>query len=162
MPTEELWEEVKGFPNYLVSDRGRVYNRRGLKHLTPTRTKEGHHRVTLSQDGRSRQFYVRVLVAQAFHPEYREGVIVKNQNGDLDNNRISNIYVRRFDPVPIRYRRQEAWGQRVRIKETGQEFRSARACARYIGGDYSMVYKCLRGERKKHMGYSFEYLDEDE
>lgn len=119
-------------------------------------------RVTLAEDGRVRQIYVRRLVAQAFHPEYREGAIVKNQNGDITDNSIGNIYVRGTDPKPIRYRRQGARGKRVRVPELDMEFVSVRAAARFIGGDYSNIYRCLRGHRDKHLGYSFEYIEETE
>lgn len=105
---------------------------------------------------------MRTLVARAFHPDWREGAIVKNQNGDLDDNSIGNIYVRTDNGRPIRYRRQEPWGRPIRILETGQVFRSARDCAKYIGGNHSNIYRCLRGERSKHLGYSFAYLEEHE
>lgn len=161
MPRDEEWATLDGFPNYLVSNRGAVMSRRSGTILTPTRTRDGHLRVTLTDGGRTQQVLVKKLVAMMFHPEYREGVPVKNQNGDLDDNSVGNLYVRRLDRRPIRYRRQGAWGARVRIRETGVVVESAREAARHIGGDYSTVYRCLRGEREKHMGYSFEYVEDD-
>jgi len=50
-------------------------------------------------------------------------------------------------------------GKKIRIKETGQVFMSARICARYIGGDFSKIYACLRGVRGKHKGFTFEYYE---
>lgn len=109
-----------------------------------------------------RQFYVRRLVAQAFLPHYRDGAVVKNVNGDTSDNRVANVSVRRFDDIPIKRRRQGAWGKRVVLVQTGQVFSSARDLARYIGGDYTSVYKVLRGARKSHMGYTFRYHEEQD
>lgn len=47
----------------------------------------------------------------------------------------------------------------VRIKETGEIFKNYRDAASAINGNRSCVYLCLMGLRKKHLGYSFEYLD---
>lgn len=107
-----------------------------------------------------RQFYIRRLVAQAFLPNYREGAIVKNVNGDLTDNSVKNVYVRGYDTVPIRRRRQGPWGKPVQIVETAEVFKSARDLARYIGGDFTSVYKVLRGERRSHMGYTFRYYED--
>jgi hypothetical protein len=50
--------------------------------------------------------------------------------------------------------------KKVVIIETNQIFASVRACAKFIGGDYSAVYRCLRGDRGSHMGFTFEYVEE--
>jgi len=96
----------------------------------------------------------------AFLPHYRDGAVVKNVNGDQCDNRVTNVSIRMADTTPIRRNRQGPWGKPVRIKENGMVFKSVRDLARYIGGDYSSIYRVLRGERRSHMGYSFEYYEE--
>ena len=160
MDFKELWVEVKGYPDYKVSNYGRVLNQRTGKILKMSPNSEGQLRVVLSRNGRVKHFYVRRLVAQAFNPLYRDGAVVKNVNGDPRDNRVTNVSVRPLDPRPVRYSRQGPWGAPIRIIETGEVFRSARDVARYIGGDYSSVYRVLRGERGSHMGYTFEYYEE--
>jgi hypothetical protein len=157
---DEVWVEVADYPNYVVSNYGEVLNRKTGKKLAASPNSEGHLRVALSHRGRVRQFYIRRLVAQAFNPHYRDGAVVKNVNGDQTDNRVTNVSVRLHDHRPIRRDRQEPWGKPVRIKQTGQVFKSVRDLARYIGGDYSSIYRVLRGERRSHMGYSFEFIEE--
>jgi hypothetical protein len=47
--------------------------------------------------------------------------------------------------------------KKVVVKETGQVFASARVAAEKLDGDFSAIYRCLRGERKTHKGVTFEY-----
>lgn len=47
---------------------------------------------------------------------------------------------------------------KIRIKETGEEFRTYGDVAKRINGNKGCVYLCLQGMRKKHRGFSFEYV----
>lgn len=49
--------------------------------------------------------------------------------------------------------------RRVRIIETGEEFRSLTECARYIDGRVESIHKCLVGRLRQHCGFTFEYVD---
>lgn len=65
---EEQWEHIQGFPEYLVSNVGRVYNCRTNSVMAESRTLQGDHKVTLSSQGQRVTRSVRVLVAEAFVP----------------------------------------------------------------------------------------------
>lgn len=45
----------------------------------------------------------------------------------------------------------------VRILETGEVYDNYVEAAKAINGNRSCVYLCLRGDRKKHLGYTFAY-----
>jgi uncharacterized protein YmfQ (DUF2313 family) len=88
-------------------------------------------------------------------------------DGNVQNNNATNLRLKKrvrqvMATTPLKegsekeYKRQ--WGQRIRIIETEQVFRTVRDCADYINGDYSSIYACLRGDRKSHRGLSFEYF----
>lgn len=49
----------------------------------------------------------------------------------------------------------------VKVEETGKVYTSAREAARDVQGDYSKIYRCLRGERKTHKGLHYEYADKE-
>lgn len=156
----EEWVEIEGYPNYAVSNLGRVANlqRDTLLRLRPN--DEGYLRVSLSSEGIVRDFYVHRLVAAAFFTGYdpREQVIW--WDGNVENNTVENLRLRKRERfIPTREIRPRT-GRSVRIRETGDVFRTARDCANYIDGDYGSVYACLRGDRRSHMGYTFEYYDE--
>lgn len=67
-PEKEEWKEVKGFPNYLISNRGRLKFLRGgkwyLKHLRPN--DQGYVRVTLHLNRKTTKFRMAELVLSHF------------------------------------------------------------------------------------------------
>ena len=154
---KEEWVEIEGYPNYAVSNYGRVANlqRDTLLRLRPN--DEGYLRVSLSFEGRVRDFYVHRLVAAAFFTGYDPREQVIHWDGDRENNSVDNIRLRKRERYIPNRPIQPRLGQAVRIVETDEVFRTARDCANYIGGDYGSVYACLRGDRRSHMGFTFEY-----
>lgn len=63
---QERWIPIPGYPEYLISDLGRVYNRRTESVMADSRTLQGDRKVTLSSRGERVTRSVRVLVAEAF------------------------------------------------------------------------------------------------
>lgn len=158
---KEEWVEIEGYPNYAVSNYGNVLNIQRDRILTPRPNDEGHLRVSLSNGGIVRDFYIRRLVAAAFFIDYDPRHQVFHWNDNKEDNSVTNLRLRkRFDEdymPPVR----KVIGRRVEVIETGDVYRTARDCARHINGDYGSVYACLRGERSSHMGYTFKYYENE-
>lgn len=159
---EEVWVEVEGYPNYAVNNRGEVLSLNNDKLLAMRPNDQGYLRVALSREGEVRDFYVHQLVAQAFIGGFTLGEQLIHVNGDIQDNTPANLHQRKYIREASALRRklipdERYTGRRVRIKETGEVFRNARALADHINGDYSSIYSCLRGERKTHMGFTYEY-----
>jgi hypothetical protein len=158
---KEEWVAVQDYPNYAVSNLGRVLNIQRDTILKPRPNDEGYLRVSLSLEGQVRDQYVHRLVAAAFFTGYDMREQVFHFDGDKENCALNNLRMKkrpRFGDTLSSRRRQT--GKRVEVVETGDVYRTARDCARYIGGDYGSVYACLRGDRRSHMGYTFRYYDE--
>lgn len=162
---QEKWVVVDDFPNYSVSDKGRVHNTQYDRLLTPRPNDAGYLRVTLCHEGKCREFYIHKLVALCFFNFPLEDQVI-HYDGDFTNNVANNLYLRKrirqvTSARPLEgseteeFRRQ--WGKRVRIVETGEVFRTVRDCASYINGDYSSIYAVLRGHRESHRGFTYEY-----
>ena len=99
-PTEN-WKDVEGFPGYQISDLGRLRSRRpvnGRGNLTPdwrivrgNKDNKGYWRVILMKDGRAHAARIHQLVLGAFvgpRPPKMEGC---HNDGNTDNNRLSNL-----------------------------------------------------------------------
>lgn len=105
-------------------------------------------------------YYLHRVVAELFLDDYEPGCRITFINGDKSDCRADNLEV--FENLKRRSRklmatRHRVHARRVRIVELDMVFRNAVAASAYIGGDTTTVYKCLRGERNKHLGYTFEY-----
>lgn len=171
---EEKWVVLEDYPNYAVSDRGRVWNMLRDSILTPRVATNGSLRVALSKNGIIEQFYVHQLVFKSFVGDFKPSEHILHFNDNREDNRVENLRLRKRDKdrpkeiAPIadiayeramRERRRE-WGRNVVVLETGDVFRTVRDCANYINGDYGAIYKCLRDEQGSHKGYTFQYYDE--
>lgn len=157
---EEEWREVVGYPNYLVSNYGEIFSVDQDRKLTPT-VMSGYYRVPLTDWSGTRRVYLHQLVATAFFPSFRDGTRVKHINGNNLDNSVSNLLPLSYvDADTNRTLRHMPWGKRILVVELQMIFRTARDCANYIGGDYSSIYACLRGDRNRHMGYTFEYFED--
>lgn len=160
---KEIWVPIKGFERYAVSNYGAIINLETSKRVRAYDSGRGYLRVILYRQGDNlrTQQYVAKLVAMAFFAEYRPGQTLKYIDGDPHNCRANNLRV--VSGIPRKYStKHQTWGDRVRVKETGEVFRTVRDCAAHLGGNYSAIYACLRGDRKSHLGYSFEWYQEQE
>lgn len=94
---DEYWVAVEGFPNYKVSNYGRVVNITTDKDLKPQNNGTGRQQVFLYSYGLRIPYYVHRLVAQAFFLNYSEEVDVIHKNGDHTDNSVLNLTLRRRD-----------------------------------------------------------------
>ena len=158
-PNEE-WRFLLGFNRYLVSNYGRVFNTDKEELLKGRVTSNGSIRVKLSQNGDVREVYVHTLVAELYLDGYGEGYHVRHLDGDRSNNYILNLEpVGPFRDMGPNYIPEYRGGRLVRIVETDEVFPNVMVLALALETDSSTIYKCLRGERQRHLGYTYEYAD---
>lgn len=85
---KEIFQLVVGFPDYMVSNYGRVYSHTSQKYLRPGIASTGYPTVCL---GRGNSRTVHSLVAEAFLGPCPEGYEVRHKNGDRKNPRLVNL-----------------------------------------------------------------------
>jgi len=144
--TEEHFAAIPGYPNYQVSNYGRVVNSRGME-LKPRTDALGYQNVALYNNRVRRDVVVHRLVAEVFFVDYDVNLEVKHKNEDKSDCSVLNLTL----GPPLR--------MRVRIKETGREFESLTACGRYLGGRAKHIHEVLTGRRANFAGYTFEVVD---
>lgn len=89
----EIWRAAVGYPDYEVSNLGRV---RSLKFTYPrllaaTANRSGYLRVCLWEGNRSRHKFVHGLVCEAFLGPYPDGQEVRHLNDVKSDNRLTNL-----------------------------------------------------------------------
>ena len=97
---EEIWQDVQGFPNYQISDLGRIKvkeyskNNRSFKEkfLKPqTNKRSGYIQIMLTDENNQRKLkYLHRLVANAFLPKNNITTVI-HKDGDKANNKASNL-----------------------------------------------------------------------
>ena len=158
---EEQWANIEGYPDYAISNYGRVMSLRYDTILKPRLGSYGHHRVVLYRDGQAKDHYVHHLVAAAFISGYSPEYQVRHYDRDNGNNYVYNLrFPAAFRMGQLIRNPPEPFIQRVRIVGTDLIFKTVEDCAKYLGAPVSSIYRVLRGERRSYQGNTFEYLEE--
>jgi hypothetical protein len=99
----EIWNKIKDFDNYEVSNLGNVrrldsfvfqsgrYNHYKGRVLKQENVKGGYKRVTLCKNNSTKRFQVHRLVAITFIENSKNKPCVNHIDGDKSNNQISNL-----------------------------------------------------------------------
>ena len=174
---KERWKEIEGFPNYEVSDQGRVRNKKTGCILKPDIAKGGYHRITLYNEYGPKHFFIHTLVTRSFIGKKPDNMEVDHLDGDKSNNSLSNLDYctssenkERAIKLGLRERIPRktieasvaSRSTPIRIVETGEVFDSIRTCAKHIGGFEQDVGACLNGKSKTYKGLHFEKASKDE
>lgn len=157
------WKDIPDYPNYEVSDKGDVRNKKRRKILKPSLTK-GYHRVVLCDHNVCRPKTVHRLVAEVFHEGDHEGLMVNHIDGNKLNNCTDNLeWVTASENLKHAYDHNLRSApcpnpRKVKIIETGEIFDTASSCARHINGTKQHVCECMNGSRQTHKGYHFKEI----
>lgn len=113
---------IIGFPNYLLSKKGRVYSLKSERFLNP-KFKNGRKHIELHRYGKRKDFYIHELLATHFLKEYptQEGTIFF-LDGNRENTTLKNLVF-----IPSDYPRS------ILQVETGKVFKSTTEAAKITG-----------------------------
>lgn len=97
---EEIWKTIEDYPNYMVSNMGRVKriasydsskHYRKEKFLSLKTTKDGYYEYTLCKDGKLKSFKVHRLVCETFLSNPENKPYVDHINTNRTDNRVENL-----------------------------------------------------------------------
>jgi len=160
MDSREHWMEIEGFLNYLVSNHGRVMNRKTDRILKLQPRSNGYFKVSLCNVNEVYQCYIHRLVALTFFDSDGIGLQINHIDGDKTNNMIWNLeLVTPSENIQHAHRIGLIKDRPIEIVETGDKFKSLRSCARAIDGDPGSI-RYVINTGKKYKGYTFRDIDE--
>lgn len=146
----EIWGPVRGFPNYAVSNYGRVRNRKSGAQLNPTRLGNGYLRVQLWCKKEPTSFGVHRLVADVFLDEDISDKQVDHKNNVKTHNFVWNLQVvTPSENVKLTYTRGRALSnaKSVRIIQTGEKFESISRCAMRLDVCPRALARAIHGKK---------------
>lgn len=159
----EIWKDIPGFPEYQISNLGRVMSFKnqyghGPRIIYGETTRSGYIQVSMNKERRK----VHRLVALAFIPNPQGLPQINHKNEIKTDNRAENLewctakYNVNYG-TGIR-RRSLKRAKRVRCIETGVIFESCKFAGLKMNLDYSHISKCCRGILPAHKGFHFEFV----
>lgn len=159
----EEWRIINDFPNYEVSNLGRVRNKKTGYLLKPLLNNDDYLYVDLYKIPQ-KPVHNRIhrLVADAFLGPSPD-LVVNHKDGDKHNNVLSNIeWVTAKENSTLASKAGLYKTHPIKIVETDEKFRSVKDCARAIGVHPSDVNHVISGAKDSIKGLTFEYLSDDE
>lgn len=165
---EERWVKSKEFPDYEVSNNGRVRNTKTGRIMKTNINTNGYETVCLRKNKQQYNCRVHRLIADSFYGGEHDGLDVNHIDGNKRNNVISNLeFCTRKDNVDHALNHglstTNDYGKhrvRVRVIDTGETYSSINECSRAIGVDHSEICKYLSGKISYPCkGYRFEKVD---
>ena len=157
---KEQWRPIDDFPSYMISNKGRVQNRKTGRILKDADDGGGYRFVRLCRDGKPRTAKVHRLVATAFVSRNENDREVNHIDGNKSNNRASNLEWTNRSRNMLHAQDNGLWDKRrpIRVIETGEVYSSETECAKAIGGDVAHIQHCAAGLRKSHLGLHYEFV----
>lgn len=88
---EMTYQQIKDYPNYIVTTYGGVINLKTNYKLKPFIRNGVHYSVCLSHKGETKHFHIHSLVAEAFLGKRPKGLVVDHIDNDPLNNNVENL-----------------------------------------------------------------------
>lgn len=89
---KEEWRTIPNYENYLISNKGRIYNIKYHRELTRSIATHGYLQVGLSKNGVTKLFLIHRLVMKIFNPiEDYHKYDVNHIDGNKQNNNLDNL-----------------------------------------------------------------------
>lgn len=157
----EHWADIEDFPQYEVSDEGRVRNKDTQRVLKPLDNKRGGLMVIMHRDGKGNSRLIRRLVANAFLEEGYPGEAPVHIDGDYTNCRAENLSWRpRWKAAERTKQMKRTTPVRVgtiRSLTTGETWGDTLECALAIDGFERYVIDAIRW-RGNYQGHRLEFV----
>lgn len=162
--TKEQWKPIDGFPNYQVSNKGRVKNIETGKVMKNRSNNHGYPYVALPKgDGKSKNMLLHRLVATAFIPNPDNLPEVNHKDENKTNNDVTNL-----EWVSASQNTRHSIHQRsCKINQLSldgefiREWESSKQIERELGYSQGNIIKCCKGNKNySHVGgYKWQYAD---
>lgn len=165
----EEWRTIKDFPNYKISNLGRVYSilRNGTSGgIRKTNlSHNGYVQVSLKCDNNLVNKRVSRLVAEAFIPNPDNKSDVNHIDENKTNNRVDNLewctHVENTNHGTRNDRISASKSREIYCNELNKRFKNAKQASSILGISKSSISHQVNGKRKTAGGYTFKYKEEE-
>ena len=167
----EEWKQIEDYPNYEVSNLGRVRRDRtnGKTIFTGTLETDGYIRIGLSKDGKCKKFKMHRLVAVAFIPNSDPiNKIEVNHLGEKNDNRVCMLeWVTPQENSIHGSKKNRGTNHKVAINkidiETNEVIKLYKTLNEIKEDGFTMkkIILCINGKNKTHLGFKWEKVEKE-
>lgn len=167
----EIWKTTDGYPNYMISNMGRVkslnYKQTGKeKILKGVKNRDGYLQIGLCKEGKIKHYLIHRLVAQAFLDNPNNLIEVNHKDEDKSNNCVDNLeWCSREYNINYGSRTEKTQKPILQFSKNGEFIRkwnSATQVEKELGFNQSSITKCCKGKNKSVCGYIWGYANDYE
>lgn len=156
---------IENYPNYTISDKGKIVNTNTNKELKPYIRKDGYVVATLSKGGKKYKCYLHRLVAETFIPNPDNLPQVNHIDEDKTNNCVENLeWITPKDNCNYGTRNErQGLGHSKPIEQYDlegnfiKEWDSAAQVERDLGFNHSNISKCCLGRYNIAYNYKWKF-----
>lgn len=150
----KFFREVEGFPNYLVSEFGKVWSKKSSRFLTDFPNNErGYRAVRLSKDGEAVTTYLHRIVAKAYVPNPNSKPQVNHIDGNVENNIASNLEWTTLQENMKHMRATvKSWGKLKLTEEERIDIAFSSASDKDLADTYGITVQYVGQLRRKYNG----------
>ena len=151
---------IKGYEGlYGISPDGRVFGYKRKKFLTPRTIGRGYQGVSLSKDGKTKQFLIHRLVAETYISNPNGLPQVNHINEDKTDNRVENLEWTTAKENDNHGTRNKRISKPVYCEELDKTFKSQTEAAKELGINRCNISNVCKGRLKTTGGYHFRYKE---
>lgn len=164
MTDYEDWKEIKGFPNYMISNFGNVWNKKRNRTVSTSKNNHGYMQVCLYNNGKKTVKTVHRIVAEAFLPNIYERDEVNHKDENKTNNNVNNLewcnrkYNANYGTAIERTKEKKYKKTFMMDKITSKilkEFSSMQEASKETGIDYNNICSVCVNKRLTAGGYKW-------
>ena len=158
----ETWKTIKYYPNYSVSDNGKIKNNK-TGNIINQGKHHGYNRVTLYHNKKSKHLFVHRLVADAFITNPNNLLYVNHKNEIRDDNNVYNLewcniqynnnYGNRGHKISNKKKNKTTYWTCQKCIVNGIKFESITDASKYFNLNSASLYVAFHRGQTKCCGY---------
>ena len=165
---KEIWKDIKDYPNYQVSNLGRILNIISNKILKAHKNHQGYLQVRLYKNGKNKNCYIHRLVAEAFIPNPNHYKEINHKDENPSNSIVDNLEWcdRKYNINYGSHNERMASKKSKKVIQMDKDylilnvFDSLQQIQKSLGFSSGNICECCNGRRNSAYGYIWRYADE--
>ena len=156
---KEVFRNIKGYPNYQISNMGRIWNAKTQRYLKPSKKSNGYYQINLvAINGKRKKEYLHRLLALTFIDNPNNYPEIDHIDRNRENNELSNL---RWVSKTMNQRNKS---DNVKVAQYDKDnnliasYNSIAEAVEAVNGTVSGIYSYFAGKANYYKGFTWTKL----